>query len=432
MESSAWAKRIAVGGSVNPGKLRTFNQLSTGLKDPQRRCWTIRVRSLRLLFLNHNVAWRAGFFRAFHWGRYLVRKGHEVTILTISENKRWGFEIQEREGVRLVKTPDLLTGRLRSGWDPWDIINRLIYLWPQQYDLVHSVDSRPVCILPALMLKKLLKTKLVIDWLDWWGRGGTIMERSNNLAQRLFTPVETFFEEGFRQFADGSVVISSALKNRALSLGVGAEHLVQIPFGADVDRLLPRDKLAARRRLDLGIGEKILGYVGTISAKDLDLLMNAYQHLYESDNRIRMIFIGRSGVKKADLNPKIIDGVILTGEITYGALQDYIAACDVMWLPLKDTIANRGRWPSKISDYLAAGRPVAATAVGDLKALFSKAEIGVLSKDEPGDFARATQQLLARPDLEELGRNARRIAETELSWEILTDRLESLYLDILR
>ncbi|MBU4232495.1 MAG: glycosyltransferase family 4 protein [Proteobacteria bacterium] len=387
---------------------------------------------MRLLFLNHNVAWRGGFFRAFHWGRYLVRRGHQVTLLTISEKKRWGMEIQEREGVRLVKTPDLLTGRLRSGWDPWDIINRMIYLWPRQYDLVHSVDSRPVCILPALMLKKLRKTKLVIDWLDWWGRGGTIMERSDSLAERLFSPVETFFEEGFRQFADGSVVISSALKNRALSLGVGAEHLVQIPFGADIDRLLPRDKMAARRRLGLGKGKKFLGYVGLISAKDLDLLLHAYEQLYESDNRIRLIFIGRSGVKRGDLNPKISDGVRLTGEITYEALQDYIAACDVMCLPLKNTIANRGRWPSKISDYLAAGRPVAATAVGDLAALFSKAEIGVLSKDEPGDFARATQQLLARPDLEELGRNARRVAETELSWDILTDRLESLYQDILR
>jgi glycosyltransferase involved in cell wall biosynthesis len=377
------------------------------------------------------VAWRGGFFRAFHWGRYLVRRGHQVTLLTISEKKRWEWDIQERDGVRLVKSPDLLTGRLRSGWDPWDVVKRMVYLWPGHYDLVHSVDSRPVCILPALMLKKLRRTKLVIDWLDWWGRGGTIVERSNSLAERLFSPVETFFEEGFRQFADGSVVISSALKHRALSLGVAAEHLVQIPFGADVERLLPRDKMAARQRLGLDKRKKIIGYVGVISAKDLDFLMQAYAQLYATDNRLRLIFIGRSGVNQAALNPRLLDGVRFTGEITYEDLQDYIAACDVMCLPLRNTIANRGRWPSKISDYLAAGRPVAATDVGDLAELFSKAEIGILSKDEPGDFARATQQLLARPDLEKLGINARRVAETELSWDILTDRLESLYRDIL-
>lgn len=387
---------------------------------------------MRLLFLNHNVAWRAGFFRAFHWGRYLVRKGHQVTILTISENNRKGFETQEHDGVYLVKTPDLLTGRLRSGWDPWDTINRLIYLWPQQYDLVHSVDSRPVCILPALMLKKIWKTKLVIDWLDWWGRGGTIMERSNSLAEHFFAPVETFFEERFRHLADGSVVISSALKNRALALGVGAEHLVQIPFGADVERMQPRDKNVARQRLGLPPDQKpILGYVGNILLSDRALMLEAFKLINRKDAQVRLLLIGNCPVTRSDFVPEVQDRVIVTGSISYEMLQDYVAACDVMWLPLKDTIANRGRWPSKIGDYLAAGRPVAACAVGDLKDLFSRELIGVLSRDDPRDLAEATLSLLARPDLGKLGQNARRVAERELAWEILTDRLESFYFRIL-
>jgi hypothetical protein len=58
--------------------------------------------------------------------------------------------------------------------------------------------------------------------------------------------------------------------------------------------------------------------------------------------------------------------------------------------------------------------------------------IGNLSRDDLKDYARITQQLLARPDLKELGRNAWRVAETELSWDILTDRLDSRYHDLLR
>lgn len=382
---------------------------------------------MRLLFLNHNVAWRAGFFRAFHWGRYLVRRGHQVTLLTISENQRWGFEIQEREGVRIVKTPDLLTGRLRSGWDPWDLVNRLIYLWPQHYDLVHSVDSRPVCILPALMLKKLRQTKLVIDWGDWWGRGGIIVERSNSLAERLFAPIETFFEEGFRQYADGSVVLSSALKNRALALGVGAEPLVQIPHGADVENLRPRNKAKARERLGLTADELLLGYVGNILPKDLSLMLEAFKMINRREKRTRLLLIGRVFITEKIIDHDIKNHVRFTGVVSYDELQDYIAVCDVMLLPLKDTVANRGRWPSKVCDYLAAGRPVAATAVGDLQDLFSRKSIGVLSKDEPEDFARATLELLGHPDLEEMGRNARQVAEQELSWEKLTDQLESFY-----
>jgi len=390
------------------------------------------VQKLRLLFLTHSVIWRGGFLRAFHWGRLLVRKGHQVTILTISENNRRKFETQERDGVCLVTTPDLLSGRLRSGWDPWDTLNRMAYLWSQDYDLVHSVDSRPVCILPALMLKKLRGSKLVIDWGDWWGRGGTIVERAKSLAERLFAPVETFFEEGFRHYADGSVVLTSALKNRALALGVRSDRLLHIPHGADVERLQPRDKVEARKRLRLDNGKRFLGYVGScVFAKDRNLLIKAFEHLYEFEKRVRLIFIGRTGFKQSDLETNLRDYVIFTNEITDEELQDYIAACDIMWLPLKDTIANRGRWPSKICDYLAAGRPVAATAVGDLKQLFSRSEIGILSRDDPLDLARATLQLLVRPDLEELGKNARRVAEFELSSNVLTDRLESFYFDTL-
>lgn len=385
-----------------------------------------------MLFLNHNVAWRAGFFRAFHWGRYLVRKGHQVTILTISEKSRRGFETQERDGVRLVKTPDLLTGRLRSGWDPWDTLNRLIYLWPQHYDLVHSVDSRPVSILPGLALKTLKNTKLVLDWGDWWGRGGTITERSNSLAERLFAPVETFFEEGFRRFADGSVVLTSALKERALSLGVAPRNLVQIPHGADVEAFQPRERAAARQRLGLPPDQPLLGYVGSIMFTDRALMLEAFNLINQADDQIRLVLIGKCQVIQSDFNPEVRDRVIVTGSISYEDLQDYVAACNVMWLPLKDSIANRGRWPSKIGDYLAAGRPVAACAVGDLKNLFSGDLIGVLSRDDPRDFAEATLSLLARPDLEELGHNARRVAEKKLSWDILTDKLETLYLDVLQ
>jgi len=386
---------------------------------------------LRLLFLNHNVAWRAGFFRAFHWGRYLVRKGHQVTILTISENNLSGFATEEREGVRLVKTPDLLSGRLRSGWDPWDTLNRLFYLWPERFDLIHSVDCRPVCIVPALILKKLRKIKLVIDWLDWWGRGGTIAERSHSLAEAMFAPVETFFEEGFRHFADGSIVISSALKNRALALGVRADHLVQIPFGADVENFQPRERVAARRRLGLPPDQPLIGYVGSILLTDRSLLLAAFNLIHREDRRVGLALIGKCQIKPSDFSPEVRDLVIITGGLSYEDLQDYVAACDVMLLPLKDTIANRGRWPSKIGDYLAAGRPVAACAVGDLKGLFSRDLIGVLSRDEPQDLARATLSLLARPDLDELGHNARIVAERELSWNRLTNRLEAFYLSIL-
>lgn len=258
------------------------------------------------------------------------------------------------------------------------------------------------------------------------------MERPNNLAQRLFTPVETFFEEGFRHVADGSVVISSALKNRALAMGVAAEHLIQIPFGADVEGLMPRDRSGARQRLGLNPSYRFLGYVGNINSKEQDLMLKAFSIINRVDDRISLVLIGRSGIKESDIPPDLRNHLIFTGEVSYDELQDYIAACDVMLLPLKDTITNRGRWPSKLNDYLAAGRPVVSCGVGDLQELFSGSAIGALCRDDAESLAETTLKLLALPDLDEMEKNARSIAEKKLSWGMLTEQLESFYLKIMK
>src|SRR6266576_279209 len=121
---------------------------------------------MKILFLNHNVVWKGGFFRAYHWGRHLRSFGHEVTILSISQSNYLRFTGSERDGITLVETPDLLWGRLRTGWDPWDTLLRMVYLLNKDYDIVHCVDSRPNVIIPGLMMKLLGKGKLIIDWGD--------------------------------------------------------------------------------------------------------------------------------------------------------------------------------------------------------------------------------------------------------------------------
>jgi glycosyltransferase involved in cell wall biosynthesis len=386
---------------------------------------------MKILFLNHNVAWRGGFFRAYHWGHHLARRGHHITLLTISENNLWRFEIQERDGIVLVKTPDLLFGRLRSGWDVWDTMRRIGYLLPLSFDLVHSVDSRPACILPALVLKKLRRTKLVVDWGDWWGRGGTIVERSTNLTERLFAPVETFFEEGFRGYADGSVVLNSALERRALELGVAAHSIVRIPHGADIEGIVPLEKNAARKELGVSPEMPVLGYVGAMFERDADLMIHAFEIMQAQDLGVMLFLIGNTKVR---LPRRFLDSgsVIVTGSLSYKRLQLYIACCDVMLLPLRNSVANRGRWPSKISDYLAAGKPVVACRVGDIAPLIEEGRCGVLTHDSPEDFATKTVEILRQHDLlEEMGRNARKVAETKLDWRLLTDQLERFYLYIL-
>lgn len=379
---------------------------------------------MRLLFLNHNVAWSGGtFFRAFQLARVLVRQGHEVTLLSISARRRWKADCLIRDGVLVVETPDLLQGSARSGWDPWDTLHRCRWLASRNFDLVHAFDSRPAVVLPALAVAR-RGVPLFMDWADWWGRGGTIEERAAGAGVKaVVRPIETFFEEHYRVRADGTTVISAALAERAAGLGVDRQTILRLPGGSDVDAVRPMNKTASRRRVGVGDGTLLLGHLGTLLRTDAHLLFGSFRRMRHTALDARLVLIGNT---KAEVPTE--KDIIRTGFVSDEDKLSWLAACDVLLLPQSDTLANRARWPSKINDYLAAGRPVVATAVGDVETWFTRADIGMVASADPGAFARAVLEL-ARDEARRrgCGEAARRLAETELSWESIAGRLRGFY-----
>jgi glycosyltransferase involved in cell wall biosynthesis len=121
-------------------------------------------------------------------------------------------------------------------------------------------------------------------------------------------------------------------------------------------------------------------------------------------------------------------GAVVLDHVPEEQLNLYLAACDAFWLPLMDTPANRGRWPHKLNDYMCIGRPVVATAVGDVKEVISRWPFGLLASDSPASFAQQTIELLQNPArAEQMGNIARATAEQEFSWANIGLELEKLY-----
>lgn len=382
---------------------------------------------MRILMIAFNPAWRGTFYRALHLARHLVRREHTVTLMAMSQAERWRFRSREVDGVTLVETPDLLWGRLRSGWDLWDALARIVWLRGRSFDLVHAFEARPIVILPALYMQRRRRLPLVLDWCDWFGAGGSVEERPNWLLRTVLRPVETFFEEHFRTWADGTTVINTVLRERAMDLGVPPETILLLPDGCDVERLQVLDRDEARRTLGLPLDQPLIGYIGAIFQRDARLMARALDLVRQTHPGAMLALIGYCNVDVAALVAEP-QAVMRTGFISYEEMNRYLAACDLCWLPLRDTGANRGRWPLKLNEYMAAGRPVVATTVGDVARVLQEHEIGLLVRDEPEELAQATIRLLEDPaSRDRLGRNARRVAEEVFDWALLTERLESFY-----
>jgi glycosyltransferase involved in cell wall biosynthesis len=380
---------------------------------------------MRLLLIVFNLVGRGTYWRAFHLGKQLAARGHRVTLLAQAPAGQAGFTIAFHPNMTLVASPATSRQLAGSGYDLVAALLRLLWLLPHHFDLVHGFECRPTVLLPALATSKRLRLPLVLDWCDWFGRGGSVEERSNPLTRLALRPVESFFEERFRHLAAGTTVICSTLYAKALALGVQADTMLTLCDGADIEAIKPIERSAARAALGLPLEGPLIGYVGAIFPRDAQLMAAAYRELRSRQPDARLLLIGYGNYPAGSLPA---DGVMQTGAVPYGQLPLYFGACDLCWLPLCDSGANRGRWPLKLNDYMAAGRATVATAVGDVGPLMERQPIGLLCAAQPMALAAATYSLLNdAPRRMQMEHTARQVAENEFDWRLRAASLEQFY-----
>ena len=382
---------------------------------------------MRLLFLNHNVRGRGTYVRAFHLGRELVQHGHEVVLITTSERARLRVREEETAGVRVIEMPDLWWGPARTGWDPYNTLRRISRLRASAFDMVHAFDSRPAVVLPALRVAAQSGAPLVMDWADWWGRGGRIQERSGWLVRTFFGPVETWFEESFRGRAAGATVICSALGERLRGMDYPAERILPLPNGCAPHEDAP-SRAAARASLGIAGRTPLLVHVGRIMRPDLAMLKDALAHALQWIPSLRIVFVGATGLPAGETSNPAMN---TTGFVSERVLREWLAAADAGVLPMLDTIGHRGRWPGKLSDYMSAGVPAIVTDVGDVGRLVEQHRIGWVARPDAASLGNAFVEAVEALDLHERGAAGRALANGELSWRSVAGRLDSFYDDVM-
>ena len=380
---------------------------------------------MRVLIVGFNRVGVGTYQRTSHLAESLGRRGHDVTVMAVAPQERYRIRQSKKAAFALVESPDLFTGSLRSGWDPWDTYQRMRWVSRRSFDVVHAVESRPVVLFPALLAKK-RGASLVMDWCDWLGRGGAVEERESALVRALLGPVETWFEEEPKKLARQAIAISEFLAARFRQLGVDPTRISVIHNGCDVS-LVPLSTIQARQRVGIPADWPIVGYCGTAYPRDAVLLARAFNEVARRSKGCRLLLVGyfnRSIGKMVELPEMVLE----TGPLTQAEVHTYLSSCDVFWLPLTDTGANRARWPGKLNDYLAAGRPTVATMVGDGPSLVTQYRAGLASPADPVILANETVKLLTDHErARAMGVAARQAAEGPLSWERTTDAIEMVY-----
>jgi len=393
-----------------------------------------RIRPLRIAFISVGVYERKLFSRSFYLARGMARLGHDVTLITCSQDYR--FLREYREGVKIIATPEVISYRLRKGGLGFvDTICRCIILSLIKIDIIHvDVGFRPAGGIPGHLFSKIKHVPYVCDWWDWIGVGGLLDGRSK-LYRYTLGAFDNYFELQDKMHADGVICISEYLRNRALSYGINNEQLSVVTGGCDADDVGQLDKEQVRSELGLPHNSFIIGFAGMGPHEYRDLIP-----FLENISWLRKevkSFIWFSTGDKLPLDIKKYYGIsteyIETGWVSENRYKKLLAAADILLLLQEDTKANRARWPNKTGDYLAAGRPILATSVGEIGNLIREHPGGIMNVDwNKKSVRRALRDFINRKNQwDDMGNANAKLALNYLSWDIKAKQFISFYYRII-
>ena len=380
--------------------------------------------------LVHNPPHCGTFLRAHALARHLVDRGNRVTLLSGPAN--WARRRKAvLDGVTVLESFDLLPRRAReSGFSPFDLIARTRRLSEDACDLIHCFDHRPAVSFPGLFFAHRRRVPCIFDWGDLWGREGIAGERGR-LTRISVGLADDWLEEKVLRRADALTVINTALRDRAGTRFSCPIHLV--PVGANSDAIKPLSKLESRRRFGLPEDAPIALHTG-LAPYDAEYFAESFVRLARLHPGTLLVLTGHTypALKKAAAQAGLSRQLISLGMIDLEARTAALAAADILLLPYTNRSVNRFRYPNKLGDYLAAGRPIVTNRTGDLGELVAEEGVGLAVEDTAESFAGAAKRLFDDEELaNEMGRRGRALAESKLDWRYLAAGLERFYQETL-
>jgi colanic acid biosynthesis glycosyl transferase WcaI len=242
------------------------------------------------------------------------------------------------------------------------------------------------------------------------------------------------FEKWTYKHSPTIVVISDGFKRNLTDKGVPAKKIHVIPNWVDTDilRPLPKNNVVAKR---LGLDRIFtVMYSGTISLSSnqaLESVLDAAK-LLASRRDVKIVLVGE-GLKKRSLEDKAralkLSNVAFVPFQRYSDLPALLSASDVLLVPL-DREKSQLSVPSKLYNFMAAGRPILGLAdrSSEVAGLIEAARCGLcVEPDDPRAIAQALLKLKKTPsEARKYAASGRKFAERTFSKNVILKRYEEL------
>lgn len=373
-----------------------------------------------------------GGTRSYWISRELVKRGHQVTMIT---SARKGHEPGETDidGIHVVYVENPYNNYMSAPRKVLSFLN-FVRLAISKAAKVKDVDivyatSTPLTIgYVAMQLKKKKGWRYVFEVRDLWPefpiQVGAI---KNKLAIKYLRRLERKIYER----SEHVVALSPGMQEGVIKAGTPKEKTSMIPNMSKPDKFYPHEpnmEIAKQFGIDLTKFNVIhFGSMGR--ANGLEYIINAAKICQDKgDDSVRFLFLGGGATEpklKALAEKYGLKNVCFHRSHKMDVLSEVVNCCQASITSFLNLPILQTNSPNKLFDSLSAGKPIIVNSAGWTKDMVEKENCGFYADPEnPADLVSKLQFYMKDKELlKTWGENARRLSETVYDKAILSAKV---------
>jgi glycosyltransferase involved in cell wall biosynthesis len=376
----------------------------------------------------------AAAFRIKETSDILLSRGNRVTVVTAKPHKAIvAFdEIIDDGGINVIRVPIMkMFNKGKWGYICHYIsfllfsIFGAIFKTDTKYDIVIA-SSPPLFVgLAGYVVSKIKKAKMVLDIRDIWP--DTAVVAGQLTKDGIFYKYGVLMEKWLYR---KSQLITCVAKPMAAHISKYVfNDKIAVIYNGVLSKYIDSESNILINKLNLS-GKKVITYIGNFGyLQNLQIIMEAAKKFKEKDFDIFIKFIG-NGVERDNLNRMIIehnlDNVSIDGPVTKYEAMQIIRKSYALIIQLKDDLTMEKTIPSKVFDYMTAGKPILFGIKGEGKMILEQVKGNIYYQpDSAESFINAVRKL--NKNYKQLTKYAREnvfIVEQYYTREKMVDKLE--------
>ena len=340
--------------------------------------------------------------RVRHYIDALQNSGHEVNIVIPAfpdwPGQKAAGSYQGSQYVCLeTSRKKHLVGLLMM---PFRQLRGCIHLWRWKKNGQNSLyiyDGINLDNLAIVVFARILKYKVILDLVEDYG----LQVEKSSLARRLKLKSQLILERFLPGLIDGLIVISSYLNQRFAYVSTRGIPTILIPIAARIT-----ENPSKTENTQPWVTTFV--YSGTFGYKDhVNGLIEAFERLAASYDNCQLLLSGKGSNRDNILKLVKSDRIKYVGYLDDQQFHEFLNNADVLCMTRNNSPYANAGFPFKLGEYLATGKPVIASNVGDVDQYLVHQEDAMLVEPENIDeLAAAMKYVMDHPDqAEQIGKN---------------------------